>query len=245
VVDAHDALAALHAAALQPAEHDLALVVIEARHRREQLRRAVAVHVRRRDLAEDRIEQRLEGRADVPVVGAGRADERVRVDGLELGLRLRRAEVEEQVEGLVEHVVRPRVRAVDLVHHEDRAVTALERLAQHELRLRHRAIHRVHEQEDAVDHVHHPLDLAAEVGMTGRVDDVDLRSAVDDGRVLGHDRDAALTLEGVAVHDPLGHLLVLAEDVALLEHGVDQRRLAVVDVGDDRDVADVSACCHL
>ena len=36
-------------------------------------------------------------------------------------------------------------------------------------------------------------------------------------------------------------LLVGAEDAALVQHGVDQRGLAVVDVGDDGDVADVVA----
>ena len=36
-------------------------------------------------------------------------------------------------------------------------------------------------------------------------------------------------------------LLVGGEDAGLAQHRVDQRRLAVVDVGDDRDVADVGA----
>ncbi len=36
----------------------------------------------------------------------------------------------------------------------------------------------------------------------------------------------------------LGDLLVGAENAALAEHGVDQRGLAMIDVGDDRDVAD-------
>ena len=57
------------------------------------------------------------------------------------------------------------------------------------------------------------------------------------GRVLGQNRDAALALELVRVHDPLGHPLVRPEDAALVEQRVDQRRLAVVDVGDDGDVA--------
>ena len=83
----------------------------------------------------------------------------------------------------------------------------------------------------------HALDLAAEVGVAGRVDDVDLDALVDDRGVLGHDGDAALALQVVGVHHALGDLLVVAEDVALAEHAVDQGRLAVVDVGDDRDVA--------
>ena len=58
-----------------------------------------------------------------------------------------------------------------------------------------------------------------------------------DRGVLGEDGDAALALEVVGVHDALGDLLVGAEHAALAEQRVDQRRLAVVDVGDDGDVA--------
>ena len=42
------------------------------------------------------------------------------------------------------------------------------------------------------------------------------------------------------VHHPLGDLLVRAEGAALAQQLVDQRRLAVVDVGDDGDVADLA-----
>ena len=48
-----------------------------------------------------------------------------------------------------------------------------------------------------------------------------------------------LALQGIRVHDELADGLVGAEDVALLEHRVDQRRLPVIDVGDDRDVPEV------
>ena len=36
-------------------------------------------------------------------------------------------------------------------------------------------------------------------------------------------------------------VLAFAEDAALAEHGIDQGRLAVVDVGDDREITDVVA----
>ena len=57
------------------------------------------------------------------------------------------------------------------------------------------------------------------------------------GGVLGQDGDAALALEVVVVHHPLGHLLVGAERAALPQQRVDERGLAVVDVRDDGDVA--------
>ena len=68
-----------------------------------------------------------------------------------------------------------------------------------------------------------------------------LTSAVADRGVLGEDRDALLALEVHRVHDALVDVLVLAEGAGLPQHGVDERGLAVVDVGDDGDVAQVVA----
>ena len=75
--------------------------------------------------------------------------------------------------------------------------------------------------------------------MARRVDDVDQEVVVVDGGVLGQDRDAALALELVAVHGALGDALVGAERAALVQQRVDQRGLAVIDVGDDGDVAPI------
>ena len=88
------------------------------------------------------------------------------------------------------------------------------------------------------------LHLAAEVGVARGVDDVDLHVAVGDRRVLGEDRDALLALEVHRVHDAVGHVLVGAEGAGLPEHLVDERGLAVIDVGDDRHVAEVLADSH-
>ena len=122
---------------------------------------------------------------------------------------------------------------------------ALERLAQHEARLRQRPLARVDEEQHAVDHRQPALDLAAEVGVAGRVDDVDLRVAELDRGVLGEDRDPLLALEVGRVHDALADVLVLAERARLPEHRVDERRLPVVDVRDDRDVPQIVAAAEL
>ena len=119
-----------------------------------------------------------------------------------------------------------------------------ERLAQHEARLRHHAFGRVDQQQHALHHLQHALDLAAEVGVAGRVDDVELHVAVAHRGVFGENGNAALALERVGIHDAGLDVLAFAEDAALLEHGVHQRGLAVVDVGDDGDVADIGAGLH-
>ena len=146
-------------------------------------------------------------------------------------------EVDEEVVDLVEDLLWTRVRPIDLVDHDDRGQSPFQGLAQDEPGLWQRPFRGVHEQQHAVDHRQRPLDLSAEIGVTRRVDDVDEGVAVVDGGVLGEDGDAALALQVRVVHRTLGDPLVRAEDAALVEHGVDERRLAVVDVRDDRDVA--------
>ena len=115
----------------------------------------------------------------------------------------------------------------------------LQRLADHELGLRHRPLGRVDQHDDAVDHVQDALHLAAEVGVAGRVDDVDARVLPLHRGALGQDGDAALALQVVGVHGALGDLLVLAEGAGLRQQLVDEGGLAMVDVCDDRDIAQV------
>ena len=152
-----------------------------------------------------------------------------------------RVQVQEQLVDLVDDVLHASVGTVDLVHDQDHGQVQLERLPQDEPRLRQRPFAGVDQQEHAVDHGQPAFDLAAEVGVAGRVHDVDLQVAVTNGRVLRQDRDALLTLQVHGVHDPNVHVLVLAERPGLPEHGVHERGLAVVDVGHDGDVADVVA----
>ena len=144
----------------------------------------------------------------------------------------------------------PRVGAVGLVDQEDHRQVGGEGLAEHEAGLGQRALRGVDEEDDAVDHGQAALDLATEVGVAGGVDDVDGdglalggRSVVGHRGVLGQDGDALFALEVTGVHDAVFEVVVLGKGVGLLEHGVDQRGLAVVNVGHDRDVAQVTARC--
>ena len=114
-------------------------------------------------------------------------------------------------------------------------------LGEHVARLRQWPLGGVDEQQDRIDHEQAALDLAAEVGMAGRVHDVQPHAPYVDAGLLGEDGDASLPLEVHRVHDPIDEDLVGPEGAGLAKHGVHERRLAVVDVGDDGDVADVRA----
>ena len=109
----------------------------------------------------------------------------------------------EQVEHLVQHLVRGGVVAVNLVDDHDRLGAGFERLAQHETRLRLRAVRGIHHQQHAVDHVHDALDFAAEIRVAGSVHDVDVVILVFERGVLGANGDALFALEIHRIHDAL------------------------------------------
>ena len=210
----------------------------------ERLQRRALGDRGRRDVRPQHVEERLQvlallGRVERRAAGAG-----VAVDDREVDLALVGVEVQEELVDLVQHLRHPGVRAVDLVDHQHHRQAGGQGLAQDEAGLRQRPLGGVHQEQHAVDHVEGPLHLAAEVGVAGRVDDVDLDPAVPDGRVLGEDRDALLALQVHRVHHALGHVLVGAEGAGLPEHGVDQGRLPMIDVGHDGHVPDVLASRH-
>ena len=97
----------------------------------------------------------------------------------------------------------------------------------------------IHEQEDTVDHLHNPLHLATEVGVPGRIHDVDEDSPSVHGRVLRADRDPLFSLQVHGVHDPFIDTLIIAESSALSQQLVNKGSFAMIDVGDDGDVTDV------
>src|SRR5690606_41853566 len=95
----------------------------------------------------------------------------------------------------------------------------------------------IDQHDDAIHHRQNALDLAAEIGVTGGIDDVDTGLAPLHRGAFGEDGDTALALDVAGIHGAFGDLLVVAEGAGLLQKLVDQRGLAVVDVGDDGDVA--------
>ena len=85
----------------------------------------------------------------------------------------RGVEIDEQVVDFVQHFLRAGVLAVDLVDDHDDLEAAFQRLAEHETGLGQGAFRCVDQQDGAVGHGQGALDLTAEVGVAGGVDDVD------------------------------------------------------------------------
>ena len=235
----------IDAAAVHAADADFAHIgrVIERADLQHQ--RTVGIVVANRNVLDNRVKDRTHV-ADLlelfdVVSRAGIAVERRGVDHREVELIFRRAELVEQIECLVKDPVRTSARAVDFIDNDNGLKPLCECLAGNEARLRHRAFNGINEQQYAVDHREDALDLAAEVGVTRGVNDVNVHPFIFNCAVLGQNGDAALAFDRVGVHHALFNLLVGAEGARTLKKTVDHRGLAVVDVGDDRNIADSSS----
>ena len=70
--------------------------------------------------------------------------------------------------------------------------------------------------------------------MSWSIYDIDLVVTILDGCILRVDRDSSFLFLVVGVHDRSTDILILTECVGLLEEGIDEGSLTVVDMGDDR-----------
>ena len=106
------------------------------------------------------------------------------VEGGEVELLFGGVEAEHEVEYHLLHLFGAAVGLVDLIDHHDGLEADFYSFLEHEAGLGHGAFECVDEKQAAVGHVEHALDLAAEVGVSRGVDDVDLVAFVVDGYVL-------------------------------------------------------------
>ena len=71
------------------------------------------------------------------------------------------------------NLVRTGLRLINLIDENNRPQSKLQRFANNEFRLRHRAFGGIHQNNHPIDHTQNSLNLAAEVRMSRRVDDID------------------------------------------------------------------------
>ena len=206
----------------------------------EGLQGRVRVTVGRGDVLEHRIQDRRQVRIlrrqadadDRPALAGHRGDDRER-ELLGVG-----GEVDEQLLDLVQHLGGAGIGPVELVEHHHRREVPGQRFREHVAGLGQRSLGRVDQQQHAVDQGERPLDLTAEVGVARRVDEVDLDALPHHRGGLGEDGDAPLALLVAGVHHPIDQRLVGGEDPRGAQQPIHQGGLAMVDVRDERDVAE-------
>ena len=224
------------------AHTDTSYIFIVVDRADEQLEIAVRVARRCRDILDDRIKERRHIHVVIVQTAARPSAPRACVDKRALKLAVAGIEIHQQLQHLVLDLRAACLRSVTLVDAAYDVQIQLQRLLQDELGLGHDTLRRIDDQYDAVDHLEHTLHLAAEIGMSGRVDDVDLRALVVDGGVFREYGDTPLTLYIIGVHDTIHDLLMLVECAALAQQLIHQRGLAVIDMGYDCYISDSVIC---
>src|SRR5450756_459632 len=195
--------------------------------------------LRSRDLLKHQLEQGCQVLRRIVEVHGRFAVAARSIDDREIQLLFGCIEFDEQVEGLVDDFLDTGILPIDLVDNYDRPEIELESFLEHEPRLRHRSLGGVDQEQNPVYHSQDTLYFATKVRVARRVDDVDLDTLPHQRHVLGDNGDAALPLEVPGVEDALPHLVDIAEQFALPHHGVDQRRLSVVDVCNNTYVTEI------
>ncbi len=146
-----------------------------------------------------------------------------------------------QVECFGEYVLGSAVGPVDLVDDHQWPQLLRQCFLQDEASLRPGSFEGVDEQQCAIGHLQHAFDFASKVSVPGSVDDIDRGVAVGQRDVLGEDRDASFSFEVIRVEDQVAGELIVSKLATLAQQAVDQAGLAVVDMGDDGDVAEVGS----
>ena len=106
----------------------------------------------------------------------------------------------------------------------------------------------VHHQKRAFDGLHGAGDLVGEVDVAGRVDEVEDVGVPIGGRVfdadgVGLDGDAAFPLDIHGIEQLFLHI-ALGHGAGELDQPVSKRGFPVVDMGDDREIADAVEVGH-
>ena len=151
-------------------------------------------------------------------------------------------EVTHQVEYHLVDLLRPAVRLVHLIDHNNGLEANLERLLQHESGLRHRAFEGIDEQQASIGHIEHSLHLATEVRVTGSIQNINLDTFPPDGNVLGKNGYPSLSLQIIGIKHFAAVVLSIPEKLTSEHHLVNQSSLTMIDVRNYCDVPNVLHC---
>ena len=221
-----DALALLQHAVDDAHQHDHAEIDVVPAVDQQRLQRGVAVAFRRRQARDDRLQHLRHIQSSL----------RGNLDGV------RCIEPDHVLDLLLDLGGLGR-RQIDFIEHGHDLVAVVDRLVDVRQRLRFDALAGVDDKERAFARGKRPVDLVGKVDVAGRVDQVQyvviaVARLVFEADGLRLDGNAALALDIHGIEHLLLHL-ALFQPAGELNQPVGKRGLAVVDMRNDREVADI------
>ncbi len=235
----------VHGSVEHPCNREASEIIAVIKIRHQNLQRSRCVAFGHRNSLDDGLEQRLQVYAASFYISRGSSGLGIGIQNRKVELLLLGIEIDEKVINLVQDFLRARIGPVDFVDHENGRKMSLKRLAEDIARLWQRTFTGVDQQHDTVNHLQCALYLSAKVAVAGCINNIDLHIVIENGRVLGQNGDAALALQIVRVHHPFDDVLVRAKRSTLLQHGVHERGLAMIHVGNNCDITNAGTQMRL
>ena len=140
---------------------------------------------------------------------------------------------------LINYGIRSCFRTVNLIDTYDNRKFQLKCFSQNEFCLRHSTFKCINNKYNTIYHLKNTFYFSTEIGMSRSVNDIDLCIFINNCSVFGKNGNPSFPFNIAAVHDSFLYLLIGTEDTALSEQLIHQCGFAVVNVRDDRDVAEI------
>ena len=238
-MNANDRIADADAPTYYPAQRDTAEVIAIMEIRNQHLKERLERNGRWRHMLHDCLKEWRHVLAVFVQLAQGETVFGAGVNDREVELLVGGLELDKKIENHVEHLVWARIFPVDLIDDDDWLQPIFHGLAQNEAGLGLGTIVRIDNQKDAVHHLHDAFDFAAEIGMARCVHDVDPVTVPVKGCVLGANRNSLFALQIHRIHDAFGQFLIGSKRARLPQQLIDKRSLAVINVRDDGNVANL------
>ena len=237
----HHLLTGFHTATLDTTDANATGVGVVVQSGNLQLQWRILIRFGSRNMLQHGLEQRGHVFArGIQFHGSPAIQARGIYDG-EVHLFVRCAKLVEQIKCQIDGIARISAITVNFVDDNNRVQAQGQRFLGDKAGLRHGAFNRIHQQQHAIDHPQNTFDFAAKVSVAGRIDNVDVHAVVFHGSILGKNGNAALFFQIIRVHDSFGQLLMCSKRPGLAKELVNQRGLAVVNVGNNGNVANSAA----
>ena len=239
IVDNYRFAAHTHSSTLNPADTDASDVFIIIYRRNQHLQRCVRIAFRRRDIFQNRVQERRQIFSHTVGIDGSSAGAAGAEQHRGIQLFIGSVQIHQKLQYLVDYFVYPRIGTVNFVYHNDDPMSQFHSSSQHKTSLRHRSLRSIHQKDYAVDHFQNPFHLAAEVRVAGGIYNIDFYPFIQNRGVFREDGNASFPFQVSRVHHPFLYHLIFVVFTTLLEHLIHQSCFSVVNVGDDGDISQI------
>ena len=155
------------------------------------------------------------------------------IDKRAVQLLISSVQIHQKLQNLVYDFFRSCFRTVDFVDADDYRKIQLQRFLQNEFGLGHGTFESIYHKDNTVYHLKDTFYLAAEVCMSGSINNIDFYIFIKNSCIFGKNGNTTFSFDVIGIHDTFCHFLIGTEHTALFQKLIDQGGFAVVYMSND------------